>query len=253
MTRRTLYLPALIVASVLMACAAAVATLLAVPAEGAGATFFPGQKNGKIAYHDAFDESGPFFGSIYTINPGGGANTKVTAGYQPSYSPDGKRIAYWAYDKSSPIRDTEIYTINVSGGDKTQLTHNNTDEFSPTYSPDGKRIAYTGLAGLERNNAESDVYTINAAGGGGKTQVTSTDNLDEGDPSYSPDGKRIAYSAYKGNAIRGDIYTIKVGGGGKFRVTHTDKADEADPSWGSRTSWPSWQSHPWRLLLRIAA
>jgi hypothetical protein len=50
-------------------------------------------------------------------------------------------------------------------------------------SPDGKKVAYSGLAGLDRNGAESDIYTINA-GGGGKTQVTSTDNAQEFHPSW---------------------------------------------------------------------
>ncbi len=86
MTIRTLYLPALasLVAAVLLACAAA---LLAVSKE-AEATF-PG-KNGRIAY-SAFGERTD--DAIYTIDPAG-AKTKVTRVYQPSYSPDGKRIAY---------------------------------------------------------------------------------------------------------------------------------------------------------------
>ena len=86
MTRiRTLYLPALIVVTVLMACAAA---LLAV-SEKAEATF-PGN-NGRIAY-SAFDRG--VDETIYTIKPGGGAKTKLTKGDQPSFLPDGKRIAY---------------------------------------------------------------------------------------------------------------------------------------------------------------
>src|SRR5215217_5111572 len=87
MTRRTLYVPALIVAAVLVACAAAVATLLAVSKE-AEATF-PG-KNGRIAYQDSF--------VIYTINPDGSAKRRVTdtlSGGDPiGYSPAGKRITY---------------------------------------------------------------------------------------------------------------------------------------------------------------
>jgi Tol biopolymer transport system component len=90
-----------------------------------------------------------------------------------------------------------------------------------------------GFAGVNVDLAESDIYTINARGGD-KTQVTNTDNAYEFDPSYSPDGKKIAYTAYnKGNA-GSDIYTINVGGEGKFRVTHTKKKEESDPSWGSR-------------------
>jgi Tol biopolymer transport system component len=65
-------------------------------------------------------------------------------------------------------------------------------------------------------------------GRGGKAKVTTGYQ-----PSYSPDGKKVDYTMYKGNATGDDIYTINVGGGGKFRVTH-NKADEARPSWVSR-------------------
>ena len=77
----------------------------------AGATF-PGP-NGKIAYM-VLNDSG-----IYTINPGGGGKTKVAVGQEPSYSPDGKRIAYSGYDGN----DSEICTINVGGGGKSQVTN----------------------------------------------------------------------------------------------------------------------------------
>src|SRR5215210_3997289 len=73
LTRRMLYLPALIVAAVLMACAAALLAL----SEKAEATF--PVKNGRIAY-SAFGER-----TDYTNDPGGGAKTKLTRGYQPSY------------------------------------------------------------------------------------------------------------------------------------------------------------------------
>jgi Tol biopolymer transport system component len=168
MTRRTLYLPALLVAAMLVACAGA---LLAV-SQKAEATF-PG-KNGKIAY---------------VRNDG-------------NYS--------------------EIYTIKSGGGDRTQLTHNNNDEFDPDYSPDGKRIAYTGL---NRDYDKSALYTISVRGGG-KSEVT-----EGSDPSYSPDGKKIAYTVYEGPFT--GIYKINVGGGGKVRVTPRLEYAES-PSWGSR-------------------
>jgi len=223
--RQTLYLPVMLgtLATAVVACAAA---LLAV-SEKAEATF-PG-KNGRIAYA-AFDfDRGPD-DTIYTINPGGGAKTQLTRGYQPSYSPNGKKITYVG-------PDSEIYTINIGGDAKTQLTHNNTDEFTPDYSPDGRRIVYAGLEGLERNDAESDIYTIKASGGG-KTQVTTNDNVDDLHPTYSPDGKKIAYtriiSRDAGPPIS-DIYTINAsGGGGKFPVTHTNALFESGPSWGRR-------------------
>jgi Tol biopolymer transport system component len=137
---RTLYLPALVVAGVLVACAAALTSLaLSEKAEAALAG-----KKGKIAY--------VFFGrngGIYTKNPDGGGKTKVTNGEQPAYSPNGKRIAYVGSDG--------IYTINVGGGGKTKVTEGS----APSYSPNGKKIAF----GSFGRSGYSEIYTINVGGG----------------------------------------------------------------------------------------
>src|SRR5215204_2185735 len=172
-----LYLPALIVAAVLMACAVVLAL-----SEKAEATF-PG-KNGKIVY--AGWNRGEDF-EIYTINPDGSGKTQLTNNstddFNPDYSPDGKKIVYAGQD--GPKGDLEIYTINARGGDKFQLTHNDVDEEWPTYSPSGKRIAYTPIEGAD------GIYSVKA-GGGDKTLVA----RNGGAPSYSPDGNRIAYECY---------------------------------------------------------
>ena len=64
--------------------------------------------------------------------------------------------------------DSEIFTINVGGGGKLQLTDNATDDNYPSYSPSGKRIAYSYNTGT---GADSEIYTINLDGGG-KRPVT---------------------------------------------------------------------------------
>jgi Tol biopolymer transport system component len=145
----------------LVACAAAVSAV----SEKAETTF-PG-KNGKIAIVD---------GVLYTINPNGSGKTKVTntgaSGYPIDYSPNGKKITYTSYEgdndgnPTGPQKDAEIYTIDVGGGGKTNVTHNNRYDGSPSYSPNGKKIVYTGGDG--RN---PDIYTINV-GGGGESLVT---------------------------------------------------------------------------------
>jgi Tol biopolymer transport system component len=182
-SRRTLYLPALIVAAVLMACAAAV---LAVPKE-AEATF--AGKNGKIAYQDFYD-----FG-IYTINPNGSGKTKVTGSCVypslPDYSPTGKKITYTACD-GTLRKDLGISTINVGGGGKFQLTHNNTYDSEPSYSPDSKKIVYMGWDGHD-----TEIYTINS-NGTGKIQLTNNGTIDL-TPSYSPDGKKIVFTGASRN------------------------------------------------------
>jgi Tol biopolymer transport system component len=115
MERRAIQGSATVVAVALLVAGCAAALLMV--AQKAEATF-PG-KNGRIAYVD-------YFGVLYTINPDGSAKTKVTdhlaTGYSLDYSPDGKKITYTDYD-SGP--DSEIYTIDVGGGGKTNVTNNN--------------------------------------------------------------------------------------------------------------------------------
>jgi Tol biopolymer transport system component len=198
LTIRTLYLPALIVAGVLMACAVVVLALSEKKAQAA----FPG-KNGRIAYA-SYDEPFPKGDSeIYTINPDGSGKRQLTHNntddLDPAYSPDAKKIVYAGQD--APKGDLEIYTINARGGDKFQLTHNDVDEEWPAYSPNGKRIAYAPIEGA------GGIYSIKV-GGGGKRLVAH----DGGVPSYSPDGKRIAYECYGGTfrIVDTDICTISV-------------------------------------------
>jgi hypothetical protein len=81
LTRRMLYLPALIVAAVLMACA----VVVLVVSEKAKATF-PG-KNGRIAFvstRDTKTESG----DIYTMNPNGTGLERLTNNRVADFNPD---------------------------------------------------------------------------------------------------------------------------------------------------------------------
>ena len=91
MTIRTLRMPALIVAGVLVACALA---LLAI-SEKAEATF-PG-KNGTMAYTRTSD--GVIHYSL--LEPGGGAKTEVAGGHRPSFSPDGNGVARTVFGGAS--------------------------------------------------------------------------------------------------------------------------------------------------------
>jgi Tol biopolymer transport system component len=86
-------------------------------------------------------------------------------------------------------------------------------------------IAYSAYDGNDY-----EIYTTNSRGGD-KFQVTNN-NRDDRSPSYSPSGKKIAYSGKEGTNGDYEIYTIKPGGGGKFKVTDNDTQDDT-PSWGS--------------------
>src|SRR5215204_303847 len=92
------------------------------------------------------------------------------------------------------------------------------------------KIVYSG-EDAPAPNGDFEIYTIKP-GGGGKVKVT--DNATDDDaPSYSPSGKKIAYSGQDGANGDFEIYTIRPGGGGKFKVTD-NATDDYTPSWGSK-------------------
>ncbi len=99
----------LAVAAAGLLAAVGLAVLYAQPAEAN----YPGT-NGKIAYagYDGNDNE------IYTINPDGGSNVRVTndksANRGPAYSPSGTKIAYSGLDGN----DWDIYTINTRRGEQ---------------------------------------------------------------------------------------------------------------------------------------
>jgi TolB protein len=227
MVAKTKYVGAL-AAGALVAVGLLVLMMLMVGGRPAEATF-PGE-NGRIAY-TGIDRHGHDF-EIFTIKPSGRGRVRVThdKAHQEhfSFAPNGKKIAYSAPDSHSEAiigtADEEIYTMNVGGGSRFQLTNNNNrHDIAPAYSPDGKRIAYeVGDLGLENAN----IYTINATGG---KPVKLTPNKTHGSyPDYSPSGKRIAYVGSDGHDS--EIYTISATGGKPFQVTHNRTAD-ASPSY----------------------
>jgi hypothetical protein len=131
--RPTLYLPVMIVAAMLVACAVALLAL----SEKAEATL-PG-KNGRIAY-SAFDLDGGVDETIYTIKPGGGAKTKLTRGYQPSYSPDGKRFAYTVLGRNSARDALSENSQGFQPSSGTGPAYNASEKLQRTKTEAGARV-----------------------------------------------------------------------------------------------------------------
>ncbi len=88
------------------------------------------------------------------------------------------------------------------------------------------KIAYSGSAGNDK-----DIYTINP-NGRGKFPVTKNDTGDS-DPSYSPNGKRIAFSRYSFSRAEGEsaeIFVMRADGTKAKELTDT-RAFEWGPNW----------------------
>ena len=124
---------------------------------------------------------------------------------QPAWSPDGTRIAYsrvWWNSDGHWL--SNIYTVNVDGTAKTQLSTGEVGDRGPDWSPDSQRILFERITGSGRDadgrfvDGDRHVVVMDADG---TNQVALTDGGGwEQSPVWSPDGTRIAYLS--NNSVR---------------------------------------------------
>jgi Tol biopolymer transport system component len=166
---------------------------------------------------------------IWTMKPDGTGLKQVTTGHgddrEPRISPDGFTIAF-ASDRAFK-GSYDIWTVKVDGSDLKQVTSSAADEYGPNWSPDGKRIVFVSGTGIVGKSIEA----IDLAAGQ-QTTIASTDptkgRLEA--PSFSPDGKSIAYIHFDGAGMLIEKAALNVAPSTpSAEPTYTGKSADAFP------------------------
>ncbi|HZS29331.1 MAG TPA: S9 family peptidase [Candidatus Angelobacter sp.] len=194
---------------------------------------------------------------LYVVNAAGGTPRKLTSviGFlaSPGWSPDGKTIALLftqnAVRAAGPlvaekpqtgvikeaVTEQRLTLVDVATGKLRQISPADMYVYEYDWSPDGTRFVTTAAHGNGDDNWYiAQIYTIAAAGGEMKSIYTPPINSQIAIPTWSPDGKSVAFiSGIMSDepAVGGDIFLLPSEGG---------EAKDITPGMKASASWLTW-------------
>jgi serine/threonine protein kinase len=193
--------------------------------EQQGTEFYPALSPDGKSFVYAADAAGNF--DIFVQRVGGKNPINLTKDSsaddtQPAFSPNGEQIAF-----RSEREPKGIYVMGESGENLRRVADFG---FQPSWSPGGKEIVvgtFGPAAPNVRQGLNNGLWIINIETGGKRKIIKKEATF----PSWSPNGKRIAYWFYPGSLGRRDIATIPVEGGEPVVITTDFGRSNWNPVW----------------------
>lgn len=172
------------------------------------------------------------FDHLFVLSAQGGTPRQLTSGDFDhggplSWAPGGEKIYFSANRQEDPAHDSqesEIWTVDLAGGELVQLTDRDGPDFSPRISADGSKLAYLGFDDQKMGYHNTDVYLIDLKDGSIDNLTSSFDRdiddvqwagkLDRLYVQYADHGKsHIATLASNGDvtSLASDISGVSIG------------------------------------------
>lgn len=198
---------------------------------------------------------------IWVVPTSGNAPRQMSAqgssAWHPRWSPDGKRLSFLAMSNDAEDASVQVFTFDLRGGERMQLTEVAGGVEGFEWSPDGRRLLLLvrdqepekppGPWVIDRlkfkddyvgylNRLRSHLYVLDIADNA-LTQITSGDYEDYS-PAWSPDGGRIAFvsnrTAEPDASVNSDIWLVDTDKSYNkqklVRVTTNPSSDDS-PAW----------------------
>ena len=126
----------------------------------------------------------------------------------PSWSPDGKRLAYVSFESDRP----RIFIQVLATGDRRVVASFPGLNGSPAFSPDGRHLAMT----LSKDG-NPEIYVMHLQSELLRRVTVTRNTVIDTEPSWSPDGQTLVFTSNRGG--KPQIYRTQVEGGKPERIT----------------------------------
>lgn len=153
--------------------------------------------------------------------------TRTTIGdYDPAWSPDGGTVAFTRLRNEN---EGDIWIVRAAGGPPRRLTRDERDNWGPRWSPDGRTLAYTSRI-VRSGEFPSRIRLITRDGRRMREVTTDRENGIEQHlfPTWSPDGKRIAFFRTRGEH---GLWVMSADGRNLRKIPTSTSDDFLDLSW----------------------